>query len=149
MRLPARYQTRWVYAAVAFLTALAFCFVFFGLLSAGSEQTAVSDRLALAVGFAISAVPAALIAWPGRTPRTKGQMVISGLLTVLMAFGFIGIFVAIAANFSPDTNSSIWEILLGPLLAGPMFILFGSLFTAGIPHILGMVMSLLFREESG
>lgn len=147
MRLPAQHQTCWGYAAVAFATALLFCVIYLGASLPSGSDAPFWEKSLLIGGLAFSSVPAALIAWPRRTRRSALRMVLAGFLTVVMAFAFIGLSVSILAALLPDSQDPLSEELLVILISAPAFIVFGSIFTLGVPHMLGIFMSLLFRDD--
>lgn len=99
--------------------------------------------------FSLGSAPAAYICWPRKTRRSAVRMALAGLFTVGLAFLLLGLALGSVAG--------VGEILEGrPADAPGMFfmigvitVIFGSIVSLGFPFLIGIGVSLLFREEHG
>lgn len=90
-----------------------------------------------------SAALAAWMCWPKNSLRTKTRMMTAGLLTVAFSFFIAGIASTIIELIRQDMNMDIGLIIALPFSA----VFIGSIFTSGIPYLIGMLASLLFVED--
>ena len=137
-----RFKNRWVYALASFICSSIILPILGLILGNPIEVSSYYSmegvwRHGIFVGFA--AALAALICWPSRTTRTMNRMALAGLLTVTLAFILMPIFILLAAGkLSPD---NLIESLF-------IWLLLGSIFTYGIPYIVGIMMALVFVDHS-
>jgi hypothetical protein len=142
-RVPERYATRNGYACATVLAALVpatglagFIFItmnplFFAPLLAGS----------LAIPYVL-----ARWLWPtGR--RTAAIMAGRGALVTLGSLFGGGFLAGLMMPFMDPAPLRLEEVLAGPVVMGAMGVLFGSILTFGVPWILGIGISLLFRDR--
>lgn len=131
---------RWLYAGVAALGAAGFALILFRNVS-DMAQPENDNSYQMVLITALVAFIAAMICWP-RHKRGLGRMILAGFTTVATAFL---IFLPIQTLFTGEFEfSKIDEILAASF---GMFLL-GSLFTVGIPYIVGVCLSLLFIDGS-
>jgi len=141
-RLPERYITRWIYAAVAgfaglgtaTLTILAFHFD-------STLPMSVTD-----VSYGLMGVPAALLCWPSKPRRTVKRMIFAGLLTVLTSFLLLGLLLAVNEIFMRSDNTPLLRELAELPLDMAAFAVLVSIITLGIPYVIGAFTSVLFAE---
>lgn len=128
---------RWVYASVAGLGAAVFMFIYALFLGRGqpSIETFTFTALLAVIGFVSGA-----ICWP-RGPRPAARMSGAGALTVLTAFLIFGIGVMIASLLK---GNETWSVIFMPVF----FLFIGSIFTLFLPYILGIGLSLMFRDPA-
>ena len=90
----------------------------------------------------IAAFLAGLICWP-RKNRGLGRMILAGLMTVAMSFLLFGLMLfgleAIRRKVGLEDISKSISMAFGMLLLG-------SLFTLGIPYVVGVCLSFLFID---
>lgn len=146
MRLPVRYRTRWVYALLSGVVGLLFCLLFFGALEGFQKPNPDVSKWLIPSLFGLSAAPAAALAWPRRSPRSKLRMFAAGCLTVLLGFIVIGLGFGLLTLLEPSDEvwSSTRLLMIVPVTG--MVIMIGSMITLGMPYLLGGVFSLLFTD---
>lgn len=155
MHIPAKLKTRWYYGAAAFFASLAvlpltaLVFVIFSnnhsdnILGNVPNQSyfslvgAVSSFLSYIQLISVPAGLAALICWPAKTRRTSGRMILAGICTVILAFFLMGCTALIFAN--ELEVSTLFPILF-------VYVFLGSIVTLGVPYIIAISISLLFKE---
>ena len=150
VRLPTRFQTRWSYAAAAWLSVV-FCFGgglgVFGLLS--GEGWAPASLLGSPVlGALAGLVPAAIAAWlfPA-APRSRIDMTYAGIAVVLACFLAIGVVLLASVLLNPSSHESIATLASGvgaALVLTFGVLVAGTLFTLGLPFWIGVIVSQLF-----
>ena len=144
MRLNERFQNRWSYSAVAGLSGLIFAGLFFAAVS--EFDISLSDFVKSTL-FGFGAVPAAFLCWPYKTRRSTGRMILAGILTVLTALLFLSW--VIGAAVLVESQITLKELLSAFVFLPVMTIFFASIVTLGIPYIIGILLSLPFREAPG
>ena len=150
VRLPTRFQTRWSYAAAAWLSVF-FCFGgglgIFGLLS-GEGWVPASLLGSPVLGALAGLVPAGIAArlFPP-APRSRIDMTYAGIAVVLACFLAIGVILLAAVLLSPSSWESLGTLTSGvgaALVLAFGILVAGTLFTLGLPFWIGVLVSQLF-----
>jgi flagellar biosynthesis protein FliQ len=95
--------------------------------------------------FALSAFPAAALAWPKRAPRRAGRMVVAGLITVILSLVLLGLFLGLFIGIMEGEN--VVQVLGNTLGMIATITVFGSVFTLGIPYLFGALLSVPFSNS--
>jgi len=148
-----RFKNRWVYALTAFMcSAIVPAVLLIALAINGGQKGGYLDifkdesifLFSLIVG--ISAAVAAVICWPTFTKRTAARMTIAGLFTVMLAFILMPLFLILRKEIPSGFDSSQTNIFdIANALFG--WLILGSIFTFGIPYIIGILASSAFVEH--
>jgi hypothetical protein len=144
-RLPRRYKTRWVYAAVSGFSGVLFSILFVMGIRLFSDDFIVSAGPIAMSLLGLIAAPAAAMTWPKNAPRSVARMSVAGILTVFLAFVMIGSVLVIIDIFVDGLNSLITLESVFPLLA--IIVLFGSVMSLGIPYLVGALLSVPFSDS--
>lgn len=143
MRLPEKYRTRRAYqiaaVAAAFLPATVLALLI------GSERPVTLFFPLITLGLISVAVFSGWL-WPKRN-RTTLAMIGRGVAVVGLSLFFGGLIAAtlIILNGLGPTNP--WEMIQSYFMLSVLALIFGSVFTLGVPWILGIGVSLLFRDD--
>ena len=145
--MPVKFKNRWGYGAVAFLGAMAvlplliFIFVVFNGTSSQSSPSFKMDGFFVYFVYSgfigIHAAISAMICWPFRTKRTTARMVLAGVFTVVLTFVLMEFSITL---FQEGFDFSLF--MFNPVL----WVMLGSIFTFGVPYLLGIFLSMLFID---
>ena len=146
VRLPGPFRARW-HTAQGYANAAALAAVipggFLALLGLSASVWMLVLSLVVAIG-----VPwlAAYRLWPRKRPRTAGRMAMRGaavvLISLLAGSMLFGLLSAIG-NFAHLGPLDLIQQVIGMIMVG---VVFGSLFTLGLPWWLGIGLSLMFPD---
>jgi len=105
---------------------------------------------AMTLGLIVSAAGPALLYWP-RWNRSRGRMAIAGVLVVLSAFL---LFLPVTTLFSAIAEgivatATFWKEWFTYVPASFAIAILGSIFTFGLPYLIGILLSILFADEGG
>jgi len=153
-RLPIERQTRLNYAGVTFLASITFFLIWVLLIGiidsiySGELKFSMSilngllGSMIMIIPFSIVAALSALLCWPHKTKRTKTRMALAGLLTVFSVFVCVATLIVLVSSYSGQGRGliDVLKIWLTVIFAS-------SLFTFGIPYVMGAWLSQLFVEE--
>lgn len=143
MRLPARYRTRKGYqtaaVAAAFLPATVLALLI------GSERPITLFLPLITLGLFSVAIFSGWL-WPKRK-RTTLTMIGRGAAVIALSLFSCGLIAAslIILNGLGPTNP--WEMIKSYFTLSVLALIFGSVFTLGVPWILGIGVTLLFRDD--
>lgn len=158
LTLPHQFKARSAFVGVAFLSAIVASLIwlvsikFIFLFGMDHDKPLFRipsfSELGLIVLFSISSIPAAFICWPN-DGRTLKRMLLAGFLTVGVSFSILGWAVSIfmVGGSVIQGQSMSLEDLLSAVLMGPIFVLFGTIFTVGIPYLVGLLVASLFADD--
>lgn len=111
--------------------------VFYGTSSQSSPSFKMDSFFELVGLIGVPAALSAMICWPFRTKRTTGRMVLAGVFTVVFAF----VLMAFAITLFQDGLD--FSLFMSSLV---LWVMLGSIFTLGVPYLLGIFLSLLFID---
>lgn len=134
-------RARWIFATAASLSGTTAACLFFAAQYFDSNFLLVPEDLLYGFSAAISAFFAGALAWPPKPCRSKWRMALAGIFTVALAFILMG-FILTGIMVFVD-HDDIKLIFIMPFL----FLLFGSIYTLGIPYLIGILVSLLFANK--
>ena len=137
-----RFKNRWVYALTALIcsfTVLPLMGLLLGNWPKAGDVFTLKYIISQANFIGFPVVIAALICWPTRTTRTMNRMTGAGLLTVICTFLIIPLYITARSGKLFESEA---------ISASVAFLIFGSIFTYGIPYIIAVFVSLAFVDHS-
>lgn len=143
MRLPARFQTRGLFALGAFVLGSAFSTAIlypFSGMTFSFEFLFPGMFAALSAGFS----------WPTKTERTVSRMAWAGLLTVAVALFLFSVAFTLPISIYGGQESAealTFEHLMRSAGIIPVVFIAASILTLGIPYFLGAWTAMLFVED--
>jgi len=143
MRLPPRFRNRWSYAGAAALGVMIFLMIWTGA-GPGFDD----EMFALSTALVISASAPAALYWP-RGRRSLRRMALTGILVVLTAFF---LFLPLTIFFTAIAEGRVatpyfWGDWIEYFPVSLVIVIFGSIFTLGLPYLIGVLLSFLFADE--
>jgi hypothetical protein len=76
-------------------------------------------------------------------------MVLAGFLTVILSFLIMGwaAGLGLAVDAFRSGQDMSFEDLIAGVMMGPVFVLFGTIFTLGVPYLIGLFSASLFADD--
>ena len=143
MRLPEKYQSRWVFALSAQLIGATFAIIAGLILFASPPFSAKCSEIGISLLYSSGTLFAAFLAWPSSEKRHRARMFFAGITTVALALLLSGLALGVFVLITQDQPVTFISLLSVPVMA-ILVLFFGSIITLGIPYLIAVLVAQIF-----